>query len=102
VNWTAASAGAVPDETDAAGGEAAALAQDEAAADDATAGRAEPAADGADPVEAAVDELEDVVAQPAASPPAATATMVENTVRRVINGISFVTFERALRRLARS
>jgi hypothetical protein len=48
-----------------------------------------------------VDELDDVVAHPAARPAAASATSVENTVREVINGISFVTFQMTLYRPAR-
>jgi hypothetical protein len=89
-------------------------APDEAAADDASAGRAEPTADGVGPAGAdlpdpapaadpapAVDELDDVVAQPAARPAAASATMVGSTERQVINGISFVTFQLTLDRMAR-
>jgi hypothetical protein len=48
-----------------------------------------------------VDEFDDVVAHPAARPAAASATSVENTIRKVINGISFVTFQLTLYRLAR-
>ncbi len=124
VNWTASRAGAPREdglggeEADAAGVVAAPLAHDEEAADgaaaaDAPVGPAEPTADGVDTAgadvpdpppaaaAAAVDELDDVVAQPAARPAAASATMVENAARRVINGISFVTFQMTLSRLAR-
>jgi hypothetical protein len=101
VNWTASSAGA-PEGDGAAeeGAPAEARAvppgQDEGVADggvadDAPAGRAEPA----------LDELADVVAHPAARPAAANANMFENTVRRVIKGISYITFQLALPLLAR-
>jgi hypothetical protein len=93
VNWTASSAGAPAGAAPAAAG-AGPPGQDDEATGDAPAGRAEPAA--------AVDELGDVLAHPAARPAAANATIVEYTVRRVINGVSFVTFQRALYRLARS
>jgi hypothetical protein len=103
VNWTASSAGAGV--AGVAGIEAAPLAQDEAAADDAPAGLEPVGADVPDPPPAAApaapDELDEAVAQPAARPAAASATSVENTVREVINGISFVTFQMTLYRPAR-
>ena len=111
MNWTASRAGApapVPDEATGAG--AAPLAQDERVADGGTDG----AGGGADPAEAdvagpdpavargaSVDELDDVVAHPAARPAAASATTVEYTVRRENKSISFVTFQMTLYRLAR-
>jgi hypothetical protein len=109
VNWTASSAGA-PVGDEAAGAGAVPPAQDEEAPPGAPVGCSEPSADGAADVPAslgatpaaAVEELDDVVAHPAARPAAASTTIVENTVLRVIKGISYVTFLRTLPLLARS